>query len=162
MAALIIALFLIVVVWGWFLIPKKAGAHKASTLSVRGRQAKRGSQRTRSRSAAADVTVVPVANTATGPGAPVPVAGGQRTRASARRRRVRTVLITAAVGSLAGALYTGSVNWWLTHAAFDAMLIIYYGLEMQLQDSAGARRVRTSEDAEQEVAQPALRRVAGG
>ena len=162
MAALIIALFLIVVVWGWFLIPKKAGAHKASTLSVRGRQAKSAGQRTRPRSAAADVTVVPVAHTATSPGAPVPVVGGQRARASARRRRVRTVLITAAVASLAGALYTGSVNWWLTHAAFDAMLIIYYGLEMQLQDSATSRKTPASADAEREAAQPALRRVAGG
>ena len=161
MAALIIALFLIVVVWGWFLIPKKAGAHKASTLSVRGRQARTASQKTRSKSAA-DVTVVPVASTATGPGAPVPVAGGQRTRASARRRRVRTILITAAVSSLAGALYTGSLNWWLTHAAFDAMLIIYYGLEMQLQDSGTGRRVPTAAEAEQKLAQPALRRVAGG
>ena len=162
MAALIIALFLIVVVWGWFLIPKKAGAHKASTMSVRGRQSKTPGPRSRSRSTAADVTVVPVASTGTSPGAPVPVVGGQRTRASARRRRVRTVLITAAVTTVAAALYTGSINWWLTHAAFDALLVICYGLEMQLQDGAADKRVPTPASADQEPAQPALRRVAGG
>jgi len=159
MAALIIALFLIVVVWGWFLIPKKAGAHKASTLNVRGKQSKAPNQRSRSKSVA-DVTVVPVAGTRTGYGAPVPVVGGNPSGASNRRRRVRAVLVALAVLSAAAALYTGSVNWWFFHAACDALLIIYYGLAMQLQDSRVGRTI-TSTPSEEE-ARPALRRVAGG
>lgn len=71
-------------------------------------------------------------------------------------------MIAAAGASAAAALYTGSVDWWLTHAAFDAMLIIYYGLEMRLQEGAAARRVATPGSPEQQASQPALRRVAGG
>ncbi|MCE2527505.1 MAG: hypothetical protein J4G00_08235 [Actinomycetia bacterium] len=159
MAALIIALFVIVVVWGWYLIPKKAGAHKASTLNVRGRQSKTASQVARSKSTP-DVQVVPAAGTRTGYGAPVPVVGGNRSGATNRRRRVRAVLIAMAVLSAAAALYTGSVNWWLTHAASDALLLIYFGLALQLQDGKAAST--NAAPATQQESQPALRRVAGG
>ena len=89
MAALIIALFLIVVVWGWFLIPKKAGAHKASTLSVRGRQARSGESEELAPSLLPLMSrLFPWPSTATGPGAPVPVVPGDSgRRASARRRQ---------------------------------------------------------------------------
>jgi hypothetical protein len=157
MAALIIALFPIVVVWGWFLIPKKGGAHKAATFSMGGQPKTNGRK---SRSKQDEVTVVPVTNTGFGHGAPVPVVGGHRTGASARRRRVRTVLVGAAVGSLVLALYAASVNWWLTHAAFDALLLIYYGLEMQLQD--GSVRGAATPTSTEQATQPALRRVVGG
>ena len=158
MAALIIALFVIVVVWGWFLIPKKAGAHNASTLKVRGKRSKTPNPRSVAKPAA-DITVVPAAGTRRGYGAPVPVVGGHRPGASARRRRVRAVLVAMAVLSAAVALYTGSINWWLFHAASDALLIIYYGLAMHLRDSGATR---TPSATRSEATRPALRRVAGG
>lgn len=159
MAMLIIALFLIVVVWGWFLIPKKAGAHKASALSVRNRKSRTARQAALSKSNG-DVHVVPVAGARTGFGAPVPVVGGNRSGASTRRRRVRTVLVSMAILSAAAALYTGSLNWWLVHAASDALLLIYFGLAMQLRDER--TKAKPAAPSAREESRPALRRVAGG
>jgi len=66
MAALMIALFIILVAWGWYLVPKKTGAHKSSRLSFGRQQSKSGQ--------APDVTVIPVAPAAGNTG--LRVAGG--------------------------------------------------------------------------------------
>lgn len=160
MAAYIIALFLIVVVWGWYLIPKKAGAHKASTLNIGGRRPKVASPRSVVKSPG-EITVVPVAGSQAGIGAPVPVVGGSRSGANARRRQVRSVLGALAVLTVAAALFTGSITWWLVHICFDGLLIIYYGLTMQLQDNQTAVIARAAPSDNRE-SQPRLRRVAGG
>ena len=156
MAALIIALFVILVAWGWYLVPKKTGAHRASTLSFIGQQSSRPS---------ADVTVIPVAQIEKEPGHRIYVPGvprpGQPSLASARRRRIRGTLVTMAVVSVAAALYTGSSNWWLTHIGVDALLLIYYGLSQQLR-SSGARVSRSPAYAGAGESEPILRRVAGG
>ena len=159
-AALIIALFVIVVVWGWYLIPTKSGAHRSSTLSFWGRQSKVASQRPQARPAP-EVKVVPVAQAAAEPLGSVPFAIVQQgSMAFARRRRVRTVLVAMAVITVAAGLYTGSLNWWLAHVAVDALLIIYYGLAMQFQGSrvGMASSVISAQGGSREV----LRRVAGG
>ncbi len=157
MAALIIALFVILVAWGWYLVPKKSGAHKASTLSFIGQQSK-------SRPFP-DVTIIPVAQIEKDPGHRIYVPGvpglGQPSMATARRRRIRGTLGTMAVLSVAAALYTGSSNWWLTHIGVDALLLIYYGLSQQLR-SSGARVLRSSDYAGAGESEPILRRVAGG
>lgn len=159
MAALIIALFVIVVVWGYFLIPTKAGAHKSSALNFRGRQSRTTGQTPTQ--PLSGVTVVPVSRSPNGHGAPVPVVGGVRSGASVRRRRIRNALVTMAVISAAASLYTGSINWWLTHVGIDALLIIYFGLALQLQDTRAARAA-TASPSGQQASRPALRRVAGG
>ena len=158
MAALIIALFVIVAVWGWFLVPKKTGAHRSSSLSIRGRRFKPDGQRTRS-GPTPEVTAIPVAGMAKGRVAVVPAGAG--TGPSARRRRVRAVLIGAAVVSLAAALYTTSMTWWWTHLAVDGLLVIYYGLWMQWQEGR-AIRVSPSISRTEQESRPALRKVVGG
>ena len=152
MAALIIALFVILVAWGWYLAPKKTGAHKASTLSFIGRPSP-------------DATVVRVAQIEEKPGHGIYVPGvprpGQPSLASARRRRIRGTLVTMAVLSVAAALYTGSTNWWLTHIGVDALLLIYYGLSHQVR-SSGARVSRPPAYVGAGESEAILRRVAGG
>ncbi len=157
MAALIIALFVILVAWGWYLVPKKTGAHKASTLSFIGQQSKS--------LPSPDVTVIPVAQIEKEPGHRIYVPGvpgpGQPSLASARRRRIRGTLVTMAIVSVAAALYTGSTNWWFTHIGVDALLLIYYGLSQHLR-SSGARVSRPPAYAGAGESEPILRRVAGG
>lgn len=159
MATLIVALFVIIAVWGWYLIPKKGGAHQAAATGVREWGSKNRVQRMRAKQDS-DVRVIPAAGTQAGVGAPVQVVGGTRTNASTRRRRVRTSLIGMAVLSLAIAFYTGSANWWITHVAVDALLIIYYGLAMHIEANAAARPAVTTRSAREE-APPTLRRVSG-
>ncbi len=158
MAVLIIALFVIVVVWGWYLVPKKTGAHKSSTLNVRGRQITSRSQRSASRSVPG-ATVVPVAGAANPRVTPVPARVGSG--ASTRRRRIRTGLVIAVVLSIAAALYTGSSNWWWVHLAMDALLIIYYGLSMQIRENRAAQ-IAPTVSRFQEESRSGLRKVVGG
>ena len=155
MAALMIALFIILVAWGWYLVPKKTGAHKSSRLSFGRQQSKSGS--------APAVTVIPVARVAgsighqeRAPGAP-----GPPSPASARRSRIRGVLVAMAVISAAAALYTGSLNWWLTHIGVDALLLVYYGLSLQVQSRA-ASASRSAGLGSRGRSDPVLRRVVGG
>ncbi len=158
MAVLIIALFVIVVVWGWYLVPKKSGAHKSSTLNVRGRRlASRSPQPPPG--ATSDVTVARVATAARARIAPVPDGAGSG--AFARRQRVRTVLVGAAVVSLAAALYTGSISWWWLHVAIDGLLVIYYGLALQFRENRGVGMTPTV-SRPQEESPPVLRKVVGG
>ncbi len=155
MAGLIIALFIILVAWGWYLIPKKSGAQKTSTLSFFGQQSKGGQS--------SGVTVIPVSYLKEDPGHDRldPIGREQRPMASARRRRVRTFLVVLAFLSVAAALYTGSLNWWLAHIGIDALLVIYYGLAMQFQSSnALASYSPGSMDRGESVS--LLRKVAGG
>ncbi len=156
MAVLIIALFVIVVVWGWYLVPKKTGAHKSSTLNVRGRQITSRSQRPASRSVPGVTVVAGVANPRV---TPVPARVGSG--ASTRRRRIRTGLVIAAVLSIAAALYTGSINWWWAHLAMDALLIIYYGLSMQIRENRAAQ-IAPTVSRFQEESRSGLRKVVGG
>lgn len=158
MAALIIALFVIVAVWGWFLVPKRTGAHRSSTLSVRGRQFEAARRDTPSEPAP-EVAAIPVAGPARGRIAVVPTGAGSGP--SARRRRVRAVLIGAAVASLAAALYTTSMTWWWIHLAVDGLLVIYYGLWMQWQEGRAVPVSRPAGLTERE-SRPALRKVVGG
>ena len=155
MAALMIALFVILVAWGWYLVPKKTGAHKSSRLSF-GRQQPRSGR-------VPDVTVIPVARVAgsTGNGEHVPGAPGPPSAASARRSRIRGVLVAMAVISAASALYTRSLNWWLTHIGIDALLLIYYGLSLQVQSRA-ASLSRSPGVGSRGRSDPVLRRVVGG
>ena len=158
MAVLIIALFVIVVVWGWYLMPKKTGAHKSSQLNVRGRKVISRGQNLRPEPVT-DVAVIPVAPAAKA--REMPVAAVTGTGASARRRRVRAILAGAALVSVAAALYTGSINWWLIHVAMDALLIIYYGLSLQLQESRATRAAPVVARFQEET-RPTLRKVVGG
>lgn len=66
-----------------------------------------------------------------------------------------------AVVSVAAALYTGSFNWWLVHIGVDALLLIYYGLSLQVQRSAPSVS-RSPVMASRERSDPVLRRVVGG
>ena len=158
MAVLIIALFVIVVAWGWYLVPKKTGAHKSSRLNVRGREfTSRGRQP--EPTAATRVSVAPVAGRPAASVRPVPSPVGSG--ASARRRRVRTVLVSTALVTVAAALYTGSVTWWWVHLAVDGLLVIYYGLSMQLQQNRTALFPPTAARPIEE-SRPTLRKVVGG
>ncbi|MDE0602702.1 MAG: hypothetical protein OXI56_12980 [bacterium] len=155
MAALMIALFVILVAWGWYLVPKKTGAHKSSRLSFGRQQSKSG--RT------PEVTVIPVARVTGNNGYQerVPGAPGPPSAASARRSRVRGFLLAMAVISAAAALYTRSLNWWLTHIGIDALLLVYYGLSLQLQ-SRSASVSRSRGVGSRGRSDPVLRRVVGG
>ncbi len=157
MAVLIISLFVIVVVWGWYLIPKKSGAHKTSTLNVRGRRLTSRNQPPLS-GATPEVAAVRVAPAEQARLAPVP---NNRQGAFTRRQRVRAVLAGAAVVSLAVALYTGSINWWWFHMAIDGLLIVYYGLSLQMRENRGVRMTGTV-SRHQEESPPVLRRAVGG
>ena len=65
-----------------------------------------------------------------------------------------------AVISAVAALYTGSLNWWLTHIGVDALLLIYYGLSLQVQSrAASASRAGVGSRGRSD---PVLRRVVGG
>ena len=155
MAALMIALFVILVAWGWYLVPKKTGAHKSSRLSFGRQQSKSGR--------APEVTVIPVARVA-GNSAyreQVPGAPGPPSPASARRSRIRGVLVAMAVISAAAALYIRSLNWWLIHIGVDALLLIYYGLSLQVQSRA-ASLSRSQGAGSRGRSDPVLRRVVGG
>lgn len=158
MAILIIALFVIVVVWGWYMVPKKTGAHKSSTLNVRGRQFKSRSQRPRAQPSSG-VTVVPAA--AASPTRVAAVPSGPVSNASARRRRIMIGLATAALVAAAAAFYTGSASWWWVHVAFDGCLIMYYGLTLQLQQSRSALIAPVASRSPAE-SRPPLRQVVGG
>lgn len=70
------------------------------------------------------------------------------------------MLVSMAILSAAAAFYTGSVNWWLVHAASDALVVIYFGLAMQLRD--GRAKATTAAPSAREQSRPGLRRVAGG
>ena len=155
MAALMIALFVILVAWGWYLVPKKTGAHKSSRLSFGRQQPKSGR--------APAVTVIPVARVAGSNGfrERVPGAPGPPSAASTRRGRIRGVLVAAAVISVAAALYTRSLNWWLTHIGIDALLLVYYGLSLQVQSRA-ASLSRSRGVGSSGRPDPVLRRVVGG
>lgn len=155
MAALMIALFVILVAWGWYLAPKKTGAHKSSRLSFGRQQSKSGR--------APEVTVIPVARVAGSPGygEHVPGAPGPPSAASARRSRIRGVLVAMAVISAAAALYTRSLNWLLTHIGMDALLLVYYGLSLQVQSRASSLS-RSLGVGTTGRSDPVLRRVVGG
>ena len=154
MAVLIISLFVIVVVWGWYLVPKRSGTHKTSTLNVRGRGLLTRSQPTPS--GATPVGAPPVEKRGL---APVP--NTRQSGAFTRRQRVRAVLAGAAVVSLAVALYTGSINWWWLHLAMDGLLILYYGLSLQMRENRGVRMTGTVPRYREESS-PVLRRAVGG
>lgn len=138
------------------MIPKRTGAHKSSALNVRDRRFRFGSRQS-SPESAPDVTVAPAAAPRRVAAVPAAASSG----AWARRRRIRTILVSAAVVSAAIALYTGSINWWWTHVGVDALLILYYGLSMQFEASRGAR-VAPPVAPVQEESRPALRKVVGG
>ena len=154
MAALMIALFVILVAWGWYLAPKKTGAHKSSRLSF-GRQQSRSGR-------APQVTVIPAARSdGRGYGENVPGAPGPPSAASARRSRIRGVLVAMVVISAAAALYTRSLNWLLTHIGMDALLLVYYGLSLQVQSRASSLS-RSPGVGTTGRSDPVLRRVVGG
>ena len=154
MAALLVALFVIVVVWALYLIPSKS--RNSSTLTFWGRQSKVSSHQPVTQPVSG-VKVVPIAKARSQPLSSVPIAVIQRgSTAPARRRRVRTVLVAMAVITAASGLYAGSLNWWLAHVVVDGLLIIYSGLAMLVRGgSAGS--YSTVSLAERQV----LRRVSG-
>ncbi|MYD42006.1 MAG: hypothetical protein F4W94_09835 [Acidimicrobiia bacterium] len=150
-----IALFVILVAWGWYLAPKKTGAHRSSRLSFGRRQSKSGR--------ALNATVIPVAPVTGNIGFQqhVPGAPGPPTAASARRSRIRGVLVAVAVMSAVAALYTRSLNWLLIHIGIDALLLVYYGLSLQVQ-SKTASLSRSPGVGSTGRPDPVLRRVVGG
>ena len=160
MAALLVALFIIVVAWGWFLVPKKSGAQRSSALNFRDRMSSAIQQRPKARQAP-DSGVAQVSFSREGAPQVIPVrAGGEYRSMATRRRQVRTALVVLAVLTAAVALYTGAVNWWLVHVAMDALLIIYYGLSLQFQAARAA--APSSAAPVREETEPVLRRVVGG
>ena len=69
--------------------------------------------------------------------------------------------MAAAVISAAAALYTRSLNWWLTHIGIDALLLVYYGLSLQVQSRAVSVS-RSPGVGSTGRSDPVLRRVVGG
>ncbi len=159
MAALLVALFIIVVAWGWFLVPKKSGSQRPSALNFRDRLSSAIPQRTKVRRTP-DSGVAQASFSQEGAPRVVPVrSGGEHRSMATRRRQVRRALVVLAVLTAAVALYTGAINWWLVHVAIDALLIIYYGLSLQFQDTAVMSPATSTREEETE---PVLRRVVGG
>ena len=115
-ASLIVALLVIATVWGFYLLPSLMGDRRDAPLSST-------EQFNRWTSLMADVQRRQVTASAS----------SNRVTVRARCRRVLTMLIAAAVGTLFVAWWQDSLKWLLVHLAVDVLLAIYVAVLVQLR-----------------------------
>lgn len=144
-APVLIAALVIAAIWGVYLFPSIAGHRKNTPLSS-------AEQFDRWTHVMADV------QRRGEPVSPSPV----RDVVRARRRRVLGVLVGLVVTSLAVAFWEGSVVWLLVNLFFDALLVWYIGMLLQVKQRQAARSaVRHAADRPHDADEPQVRIVAG-
>lgn len=117
-ASLIVALLVIATVWGFYLLPSLMGDRRDAPLSST-------EQFDRWTSLMADVQRRQYNASVS----------SKRLSVRARRRRVLTVLIGLALGTLAMAWWRDSLVWLLVHLALDVLLALYVAMLLQIRQT---------------------------